>query len=54
MWLLCVLVKINKDYRETRQVSSFTSLGRVGSARPKLARQLELERQSADFEDVAV
>jgi hypothetical protein len=35
MWLLRVLVKINKDYRETRQVSSFTSLGRVGSARPK-------------------
>jgi len=39
MWLLRVLVRINKDYRETRQVSSFTSLGsrrirdrRVGDA----------------------
>jgi hypothetical protein len=27
MWLLRVLVKINKDYRETQQVSSFTTLG---------------------------
>ena len=55
MWLLRVLVKTNKDYRETRQVSSFTSLGsRRIRATEGLARQLELERQSADFENVAV
>jgi hypothetical protein len=31
-----LLVKINKDYRETRQVSSFTSLGsrRIRDRRP--------------------